>query len=138
MSLQDQIIDNLNFARDRRNCKPAEAPVLYVDNEDGSQDEVQLPVKWVVCHVCNGAGTHVHPGIDCNGLSAEDFADPDFEEEYRSGRYDVNCNACGGRTTVQEVDWDRLTPGQRMAYERQLDADSAYDAERMAEIRCGA
>ena len=132
-------LQELAFARDSRNCGPSKAPILYLEKEDGTVEEFRLPTKWGVCHVCNGAGTHVNPSIDCNGLTSEDFAeDPDFAEGYFRGDYDQTCNACQGRTTVQEVDWDRLTPEQTKAYERQLDQDARDEQERRAEIRAGA
>lgn len=127
-------IDDLNYANDPRNCAGAEAPVLYL--EDGT--ELQLPVKWVVCTVCDGKGSHVNPAIDAGGISAEQFHDdPDFADEYRRGTYDQTCNRCRGRTTVPGVDWTQLTAEQRTAYEAQLDDDAAYEAERLAEIRAG-
>lgn len=82
--------------------------------DDGEEIDHQLPAKWVVCSRCNGAGRHVNPSIDGNGLTREDFdADPDFEEAYFSGAYDVTCYACEGRTTVEQVDFDRLTFADR-------------------------
>lgn len=127
-------IENVNYARDARTQGPAKAPVLY--DEGGA--EIELPTTWGVCPVCNGEGTHVNPAIDCNGLTAEDFAeDPDFAEEYMRGTYDVTCNHCEGRTTVRVVDWDALTAEQRQAYEAQLRADAEYQAERLSEIRMG-
>jgi len=127
-------IERLNFHSDHRNCAPATAPVLYTE-----KGEVKLPTKWVVCTVCRGEGTHVNPSIDCGGISSEEFdEDPDFAESYASGAYDVQCNCCGGRTTVQEVDWDRLTPEQRTAYERQLKDEQADRACHIAELRAGA
>lgn len=132
-------LENLNFARDRRNCAAATPPVLYVTHADGEIEEVPLPTKWGVCPVCNGVGTHVNPAIDCNGLSAEDFdEDPGFAEDYCNGTYDVQCNLCRGRTTVQEVDWDRLTSAQAAAYRKQLQDEADTQAEYFAEIRAGA
>lgn len=128
-------IDNVNYARDRRNCGRAEAPVLVDD--DGV--ETVLPTRWEVCPVCDGRGTHVNPAIDCGGISQDDFdADPDFAEQYMSGAYDQQCNHCGGRTTVQAVDWDRLTPAQREAYEAQEREVDDVRAMNLAEIRRGA
>ena len=52
---------------------------------------------WTICPACEGEGKTVNPSIDANGLTAEDFADdPDFADDYRNGRYDVACRACGG------------------------------------------
>lgn len=124
-----------NYACDPRTQGAAKAPILYT--EDG--EEVKLPTVWEVCHVCNGEGKHVNPSIDCNGLTQDDFdSDPDFAEEYMAGTYDVTCNCCQGRTTVQAVDWDRLTPAQSKAYRKQLDDDALNRAEHLAELRMGA
>jgi hypothetical protein len=57
-----------------------------------------VPIRWEPCYTCEGRGTHVNPSVDCNGLTADDFAeDPDFADEYFSGVYDVQCYGCGGK-----------------------------------------
>lgn len=128
-------IDNVNYARDRRNCGRAKLPVLTDD--DGV--EIKLPTRWEVCPVCDGKGTHVNPAIDCGGISQDGFdQDPDFMESYMSGAYDQTCNHCGGRTTVEAVDWDRLTPAQRDAYDKQEQFEADYQAMCAAERRMGA
>lgn len=134
-----QAIEDLNWSHDHRNCRRASAPVLYLSTEDGSTVEIALPTRWAVCPVCQGAGTHVNPSIDCGGLSAEDFdEDPDFAEDYMAGAYDVPCNRCGGRTTVPEVDVSRLSPELADAYERQCRDEAADRACELAEMRMGA
>lgn len=68
-------------------------------------EEIELPVKRVVCPRCDGNGSHVNPAIDGHGLSHEDFAqDPDFAEGYFSGRYDIPCEECDGRNVIDELD----------------------------------
>jgi hypothetical protein len=127
-------IERLNYYRDERTRGPIEKPVLY--HEDGYEEE--LPCTWVVCPRCNGEGTHVNPSIDAGGLSSEDFyEDPDFAEDYMSGVYDVPCSGCGGRTTVQGLDWDALDDVTREAYERQLEEEAAAEACRRAELSLG-
>lgn len=128
-------IDDMNYARDPRNCTPATAPVLYLN--DGT--EAELPTEWVVCEVCSGEGKHVNPSIDCGGISAEEFRDdPEFADSYMRGDYDQVCNACQGRTTVQGVAWDQLTKEQREHYEYQLRDEAADRAEHLDELRMGA
>lgn len=135
MMSRTEALERINYAHDERNCEPDSAPVLIL--EDGT--EFKLPTKWVVCPVCNGAGSHVDPAIDAGGLSAEDFAeDPDFAEDYLAGTYDVPCNKCGGRTTVREVYIDRLSPEHRALYEQQLLEDAAYESTRRMEYMLGA
>jgi hypothetical protein len=134
-SAQRAMLERMNAANDARECEPADAPVLYL--EDGT--EKKLPTRWVVCPVCDGKGSHVNPAIDCHGISAEEFAeDPDFAESYAAGEYDQTCNKCQGRTTVRAVDLDALTPEERAAYQRQQRDDADYEAMRRAEIRAGA
>jgi hypothetical protein len=128
-------LEDIAIASDHRSCSRAEAPVLFMP--DG--EEVKLPMKWELCPVCNGAGTHVNPSIDAGGISSEDFEeDPDFRERYMAGDYDVTCNRCARRTTVPVVDLDRLKPEQRAAWDRQQREERADYYERMAELRAGA
>lgn len=135
----DARMENLNYARDPRNCELAKPPVLYFVDDDGCDSEIELPTKWAVCPVCKGKGKHVNPAIDCCGLTSEDFCeDEEFGQDYMEGVYDVPCNSCGGRTTVQAVDWDALTAEQREAYEEQLREEDNYRACYLAEVRAGA
>lgn len=107
----------------------------------GDEVEVSLPAVFVVCHRCEGKGTHVNPAIDGNGLSREDFdADPDFAEGYMRGDYDIACQTCKGLRVVTQVDRKRLTPAQRKQlarHEKVLDDCARDDASerwlRMAE-----
>ena len=72
-----------------------------------SKYECVIPFKTVNCYQCDGKGTMVNPSIDAGGLSCEDFYDdPDFEEAYFSGRYDVTCSACNGSGKHNEMGWD--------------------------------
>ncbi len=92
-----------------------------------------------MCHACDGKGTHVATGIDCDGLSAEDFHDdPEFAEDYRNGCYDVTCTTCHGRSTVRVVDLERCSAPIRKAYEQQQREEAAYRAECRAERMMGA
>lgn len=130
----DSCLENLNFARDPRSCEQVKAPIVHLD--DGS--EVELPMKWALCHVCDGKGTHVNPSIDAGGLGQVDFYnDPQFAIDYKNGVYDIQCNACGGRTTIPVVDWDALDEEQTKAYEQQLRDEADCIAEQLAEIRMG-
>ena len=69
-------------------------------NEEGYSG---TPVKchYEVCDLCDGKGSHVNPSIDAHGISPEEFyEDPDFEESYFAGYYDIPCNQCGGKRVV--------------------------------------
>ena len=98
--------------------------ILYRGDE-----EIILPTKKAVCHGCSGKGTHVNRAIDGNGLTQEDFdADPDFEESYFRGDYDVRCETCHGANVVDEIDEDRCKPGDYEAYCKQEDDAAREDA----------
>lgn len=130
------IIEDGNYARDPRNCKRDPERIILID-DDGLEHE--LPTVWEVCPVCDGNGSHVNPAIDCNGLTAEDFADdPDFAEDYFRGAYDQPCNRCGGRSTVRVLDRDACPADLLALYDADAEADAEYDAIRLAEIRMGA
>ncbi len=129
-------IDDVNYARDPRNCRRDPERIFVYDDDD---IEREIPTRWDVCPVCDGKGSHVNPSIDCNGLTAEDFAeDPDFAEEYFAGTYDQPCNRCGGRTTVRVVDRDSCEAELLAAYDADEQARYDAEAERLAEIRAGA
>jgi hypothetical protein len=94
--------------------------------------EVELPAKFEVCGRCRGEGTHVNPNIDGNGLSREDFEeDPDFEEAYFSGVYDVECEECKGLRVVPVVDEEKANPKLLKLYQD----DQKMQAEIRAEDR---
>jgi len=103
------------------------------------EDQVDIPTKFVVCRRCEGRGSHVNPAIDGQGISPDEFRDdPDFEEAYFRGDYDVPCYDCQGLRVTRAPDWAKLSEEQRQAWttqEREL-ADLA--AEEEAERRMGA
>lgn len=115
---------------------------ISYEDEDGEEVTIILPAKYEVCETCNGKGKHVHAGIDSHGISADEFAeDPDFRDDYYSGRYDVSCDECNGNRVVPEVHEDALTEDQREAYERYLyerNMDMDCDMIAAAERRMGA
>lgn len=97
-----------------------------------------LVMRYQVCPVCDGRGTHVNPSIDCGGLSSEDFADdPGFRDDYFGGSYDVTCYTCRGNRVVPEPDTSACDP-EALAAWNELESDrAAYEAERAAERRMG-
>ena len=101
-------------------------------NENG---HVKVPLAWEVCPTCNGKGTHVNPSIDCGGLSSDSFADdPDFEDSYFSGVYDVQCYGCCG---------DRVLPfcadeEVNKILDEKAEEEAYHQSERDAERRMGA
>jgi len=77
--------------------------------EEDEWYEMRIPAEYEVCGTCDGKGKHVNPSIDSQGLSREDFDDdPDFEEDYFAGKYDVTCNECNGKRVSPVVNWAAL------------------------------
>jgi hypothetical protein len=104
------------------------------DNPDTEESEdLELPFKFEVCSICDGTGTHVNPSIDAHGLTREDFEeDPEFEEDYRSGRYDVPCYNCNGANVEPVLDESRCPPKWLAAYTAwERDLAESYAIERM-------
>jgi len=112
-------------------------------DEETREITVQLPAKYEVCSRCEGEGKHTNPAIDGNGISREDFdADPDFEEAYFSGRYDVECEVCGGKRVELVVDAqackEQGLEDELKAYYRHRREMRATEREMAAERRMGA
>lgn len=77
-------IKNLNFI----NYENGEGVHLYC---------LRLTTEFEVCGECRGCGSVVNPSIDCCGLTQDDFYDdPDFAEDYFSGRHGIICPRCRG------------------------------------------
>lgn len=75
--------------------------VFEITNEDGDEESISCDAVFVVCPVCDGKGKYVNPSIDAHGISDDEFGDdPDFEEAYFGGAYDVPCAACTGKRVV--------------------------------------
>jgi RecJ-like exonuclease len=88
----------------------------------------ELPFSYQTCPTCNGRGKHVNPSIDCHGISAEEFhEDPDFMEEYLTGRYDVTCYGCDGKRVVPVPDESRMTPKEKKRYDKWLSQQAERD-----------
>jgi RecJ-like exonuclease len=110
-------------------------------DDDGNETEVKVRLKFELCSTCDGRGSHVNPSIDAHGLSREDFDDdPDFAEDYFSGRYDVPCNECHGANVVPVVDTDpRANAPAVVARYEELEADAwgyAREIVREREMGC--
>jgi hypothetical protein len=151
----NQRIEDANYYNDRR-VRAGEArrdsPFVSVDTgrkvavvrliDDDEESEHEVPIKFEVCETCDGAGTHVNPSVDSNGLTAADFAeDPDFAEDYISGAYDVQCYECGGHRVVPVIDEERLNDEQKellKKLDKQNEERAASRREREAERRMGA
>lgn len=91
---------------------------MYREEDDGAPDWRGNPSKyhWAICDRCSGEGKHVNPNVDGHGLSREDFdEDPDFEEAYFAGLYDVSCSECGGAGKVKLPNPGMLSFSERRA-----------------------
>ncbi|KKN58930.1 hypothetical protein LCGC14_0547320 [marine sediment metagenome] len=111
---------------------------IAYNDEDDSEDEVELPAKWKVCDLCRGRGFHVNPSIDAGGISTEDFADdPGFAEDYFGGTYDVPCYRCKGRTTEPIVDDKACSAKQLEIAEEAENSHHESVMERQSEIKYG-
>lgn len=72
--------------------------ILIVETEEG---EKEYQAEYQVCPDCEGKGKYVNPAIDSQGLSSEDFAeDPDFQNNYFGGMYDIICGSCKARRVI--------------------------------------
>jgi len=108
---------------------------------DGPDDEdlIEVPIKFVVCHTCDGKGKHVNPSIDCNGLTQEDFErEPGFLESYMAGHYDVACYGCGGKRVVPVINEEKIDPAILKRWNAQQEESRLDEAERRSERRMGA
>jgi len=106
--------------------------------DDDQEVELQVPARWELCPRCRGCGVHVNPAIDGQGISPDEFRqDPDFEEAYFRGDYDVACERCAGEKVIAVVDRERATAEELEAYDAQVEAAREADAERDAERRAG-
>ena len=103
-----------------------------------------LPVssRFVVCDMCHGHGNVVNPSIDCGGISDDDFReDPDFEEAYFSGAYNIPCPECDGKRVVTQMNPEHLGPLAKkvLAWAAKMEEDSRWTAmEYASERRLGA
>ena len=109
-----------------------------VTDAEGNPYDMEIPAIFGVCDTCDGKGKHVNPSIDSNGLSREDFDnDPDFEEDYFNGFYDVDCNECHGKRVSPEVAWDKLSKENERFVREHIQSHYDYQAECDMERRMG-
>ena len=113
--------------------------IEVTDEETGDVVEVVIPSKFEVCSRCDGRGKHVNPSVDGHGISREEFdEDPDFEEAYFRGDYDVVCLECGGNRVTLAADWAKMDAAEKEMYNDHLRQEREYRAEVAAERRMGA
>ena len=111
---------------------------VELENDKGETTTHALPAMYEVCLTCDGKGTHVNPAIDDNGISAQEFIeDPDFQEAYFNGTYDVQCYECKGKRVVPRVDANRVDKTTLEAWESHLKSEYEYRSMCEAERRFG-
>jgi len=105
---------------------------------DGDEEWGEVPCRYDVCPTCQGRGRHVNPSVDCDGLTADDFAeDPDFATDYLDGCYDVPCFECDGNRVVVVLDRDAIDPADLERIDRWNAARARDRQEAMWERRMG-
>ena len=109
---------------------------LTIEDEDGVEQEHQLPAKWEICGNCHGEGKHSH-AVDGNGITSSEWAEWDDEERetYMSGGYDKTCEECSGSGKVRVLDEGACTPEQLELYEKDARAKWEADAADRSEAR---
>lgn len=116
------------------------------EDEEGVEEVLKLPAKWVVCGDCEGKGKTYLGWTSSQqpAFSQEDFEQegPDFREDYMSGAYDRDCPTCAGRTTVLVPDESREKDEKHKRafelYRAKEKSEREYQAECAAERRAGA
>lgn len=106
--------------------------VTFVIDKDGDA-EVEIPITFEVCGTCEGKGRHTNPSIDAHGITEDEWGqwDPEEQDLYISGGYDVECNECAGKRVVPIPDETRMTDEQKDALE--FTTDQQY--ERLSDYR---
>ncbi len=153
-AIRQAIAENVSYEQDSRVLARREAGKVIqnfdrqtitfvgIDYREDADDEgldLTLPAKVEVCPTCGGRGKHVNPSIDAGGLSREDFyEDPDFADEYMSGRYDVACYECHGRNVTLTVDESRVSADDLAVLHSHWESERQSRSERLAEMRMGA
>lgn len=108
------------------------------DDEGYVYDVVQVPIKNEVCPTCEGRGKHVNPSIDAHGISRNEFdRDPQFEEDYRQGVYDVKCYQCKGLRVIPGPDISALSGEHQTAWQEAVKDKQEDLRERVWEARMG-
>jgi hypothetical protein len=111
---------------------------LTVFTDQGDEVELAIPAKFELCPRCRGVGSHVDPAVDGQGISQADFdQDPDFQESYFAGVYDVACHRCAGEKVIKVIDRDRATSAEKTLFDNHERELNEIQAEEEAERRAG-
>jgi len=106
----------------------------YINHRHGGITEIMLPGRRIVCDECNGTGR-----VLCDSLRGVAFSrdemEPDFEDAYFRGDYDVQCDVCHGNNVILVPDEDQLTKRQRILWQSHTAREAEYQAELAHERR---
>lgn len=120
------------------NEKRLTALVILPDGDD--EEEVEIPIVFEVCDVCDGLGKYVNPSIDSHGISSEEWENDWDEEEkdnYLSGGYDVECSRCKGKRVVPSPDETRMEKELFIRVSKHIESVYTSALERANELEMG-
>ncbi len=140
-------VENHNYHTDSRVNAIDQSNYLHVNEDDMTADVIMngdsigtIHVKYEVCPTCNGKGSHTNPSVDAGGIPQRRFnRDPEFERNYNSGMYDVDCNECNGKRVVPRP--NPVGSEEQDVYEQyteELEAKRDFERQRAAERAMGA
>lgn len=111
-------------------------------NEDGDEEEIEVPSHWEICYGCEGHGTHLNRSIGEHAYSMEEFNesfDEEQQEQYfkRGGIYDVKCSRCNGTGKIQVPDMEKIAKETRDAIDEHHRREAYYRLCEAAERKMG-
>ena len=124
--------------------KAGRIPYLAFEHESdaGQTETLEARCQWAVCPECDGSGvTSAHLGDWTASEWAEE--DPDFQDDYMAGRYDIPCPRCKGDRVVAEPILPEFLANDHeravyAAYLEEMQEAIYHEQERAAERRAGA
>ena len=92
---------------------------VTIENDDGEEEEYQLPSVMEVCHDCKGHGQVLNESMRNHAYTREEFEDSfdDEEKEHymtRGGMYDVQCPTCKGTNVIAVIDEEEVNRDHKL------------------------
>lgn len=102
---------------------------ITVEDDDGNEIDIELPLCWEICATCQGNEKHSR-AVDDNGITGSEWAewDQDEREAYKAGAYDRPCEDCRGSGKIQVTDYNKLDEQTLKLVEEKEQADAEYEA----------